>query len=291
MSNSNKNNKLSYKTSFGLALCRYNKNKNNCIEILSIKKRFTYHYSCFIHGYWNSHIRNESKINSYIKYLLNNMSFQEKLMILSMNFGNMWWYMWLKNPEKGINMFDTNFKDNSNIIQSVNDYKTFFQKKNKFEKKFMYDEGKYLHQMINNSKNCEEIWEIPKGSKNENEKDLDAAIREFTEETLFDNTYYNILYHVEPAISIYKDNKTIYKHIYFIAELNESGYNNKNIMFPKINFKSESQISEVADIKWLNISHIENINIPTKIKKNMIKLYKNVMNKFKKNKSFMTSYN
>ncbi len=266
--------KLNYKTSYGIALCR--RGKNNCIEVLSIKKRFTYSYSSFIYGYWNTN-RNESKINAYVKYLFDNMTFQEKLLILSMNFGNMWWHMWLNNPEKGIGMFDNNNQNSDTVMQSVNDYKNYFNKKNKFEKKFMHDKGRHLKQIINGSKSCDTIWEIPKGTGERGETELDTAIREFTEETLIDPKYYDILYHVKPAICTYKDNKTVYKHIYYIANLNDLGYNTPSIMSPKVNFSSQSQVSEVADMQWLSVQYIKSIKIPTKAKKNMIKLYQDVI--------------
>lgn len=298
----NKTNSMSrQKVSYGLALCRYNSKKNNCIEILSIKKRFTYCYFSFIHGFYgNKNIRNDYRNFAYIKYLFDNMSFQEKLTILSMNYGNMWWHIWLNNPEKGIGMFDNisnkilmaekninlqNEADGKNYIaQSVNDYKIYFKKKNKFEKKFLHDGGRRLHEIINNSKNCDSIWEIPKGAKNSKETDLDTAIREFAEETLIAAENYSLLYHAKPVILTYKDNGVIYKHIYFLAELNEYGYANKQVMNPKLNFKSYSQLSEVADIRWLSTSYINMIDMNNKSKKNMLKLYRGVIERFKTHK-------
>ncbi len=149
-----------YKTSYGLALCRYNRTKeaNNCVEILSIKKRFTYYYFSFINGFYKGKSLRNDEVR-YVKYLFDNMSFQEKLTILSMNYGTMWWYIWLNNPENGINMFEKTTKNNTNkilynfnlspntnnssesnniqtnLIQAVYGYNTYFKRKNKFEKK------------------------------------------------------------------------------------------------------------------------------------------------------------
>jgi 8-oxo-dGTP pyrophosphatase MutT (NUDIX family) len=287
-----------YKTSYGLALCRYNYQENNRIEILSIKKRFTYYYFIFVHGFYKSRSLRNNDIG-YIKYLFDNMSFEEKLIILSRNYGNMWWYIWLNNPEKGIDIFDqskllNNKMENGKvpyyvgqneekeIIQSVCDYSKYFKKKNKFEKKFLLDGGKRLAEIINNSKNCEAIWEIPKGGKDTKETDLDTAIREFTEETEISSKYYNILYHINPVILTYKDNGVIYRHIYYLAELNKEGYNEYKIMKPKVNFKSCKQLSEVADINWLSLAHINLLNLPNKNKKNMLKLYGDIIRKYKK---------
>lgn len=285
------------KTSYGLALCRYNRHENNRIEILSIKKRFTYYYFSFVHGFYKGRSLRNNDIG-YIKYLFNNMSFQEKLTILSRNYGNMWWYIWLNNPEKGIGIFDqataskngykigkvpyyVGTNEEKDIIQAVHDYTKYFKRKNKFEKKFLLDGGRRLSELINNSKNCEAIWEIPKGAQDHKETDLDTAIREFSEESQIPPKYYNILYHVEPVILTYKDNDVIYRHIYYLAELNQTGYSEPRIMKPKVNFKSYKQLSEVADINWLSLAHIKLFDLPTKNKKNMLNLYSNIIKKFK----------
>jgi ADP-ribose pyrophosphatase YjhB (NUDIX family) len=287
-----------YKTSYGIALCRYNtisKEANRCVEILSIKKRFTYYYFSFINGFYKGRtLRNDDV--SYVKYLFDNMSYQEKLIILSMNYGTMWWYIWLNNPEKGINMFekteickisynassDGKYEQPTNLIQAVNGYTTYFKRKNKFEKKFLQDNGRRLHDIINNSKSSESIWEIPKGAADYGETNLDTSIREFTEESQIDPIYYNILYHVEPVVIIYKDSGVMYRHIYYIAELNELGYATHKIMKPKIDFKSFKQISEVSDMRWISTSYINTLNLPSKNKKNMLKLY----NKYRTNIKF-----
>jgi 8-oxo-dGTP pyrophosphatase MutT (NUDIX family) len=259
-----------YKTSYGLALCRYNKKENNCIEILSIKKRFTYNYFSFVHGFY----KKKNTRNFDVKFLFDNMSFQEKLTILTMNYGNMWWYIWLNNPEKGIGMFE------NDIIYVVHDYTKYFKHKNKFEKRFLSDGGKQLQELINNSKCNEPIWEIPKGSSDNSETNLETAIREFTEESQIDFEYYNILYDVEPIIFTYKDNGVSYKYVYYLAELNELGYKTYPIMKPKLNFKSYKQLSEVSDIKWINLSFIKLLNNDNK--KKMMILYEQIIKKFKK---------
>jgi hypothetical protein len=104
-----------YKTSYGLALCRYNHKENNRIEILSIKKRFTYYYFIFVHGFYRSRSLKNCDIG-YIRYLFDNMSFEEKLIILSKNYSSMWWYIWLNNPEKGIDIFDQTNKSDFNKV-------------------------------------------------------------------------------------------------------------------------------------------------------------------------------
>jgi hypothetical protein len=62
-----------YKTSYGIALCRYNASKNNQPEILLIKKRYTYCYFSFVFGHYKKYN------NKHLQYLFNNMSFGEKV--------------------------------------------------------------------------------------------------------------------------------------------------------------------------------------------------------------------
>lgn len=251
-----------YRISYGLALCRKNPDKNNCVEILSIRKRYSYHFASFMAGYYKKN--NDYR---YIKYLFDNMTFQEKICILSFDFSNMWWHLWLTNPERGIGTID-------NI-----EYKSYFKKKTKFEKTFLHDNGKKLKQMVNNSKNCEVIWEIPKGAAETNEKELNASIREFFEETSFNPLWYDVLYHVKPITVSYKDNGIIYKHIYYLAVLRNECTEALN---PKLNFNS-MQIGEVSDIRWLGMSDIRGFDINKKNKNYMLDLYKKIINRFKKN--------
>lgn len=278
-----------YKTSYGLALCRYNQSRNNCVEILSIKKRCTYQYFSFINGFYKNRPTRQTDM-AYVHYLFDNMSFQEKLTILSMNYSTMWWYIWLNNPEKGMGLFDktqhphlkSTEPDDKDIAQTMHDYTQYFKRKCKFEKAFLQDGGRRLYETIDNSKTCETIWEIPKGAQDAKETDLDAAIREFTEESGIPPEYYDVLYEVPPIIITYKDNGVVYRHIYYLAQLNTVGYSAPQIMKPKINFKSYKQLSEVADVRWLSLAHIALMELPNKNKKNMLRLYGEISKKFKK---------
>ena len=81
--------------SYGVALCQYNKKKNNQIEILLVQKRYSYAYYNFVFGYYK---KNNTK---YLKYLFNNMTYNEKIDILGMQFSIMWYRIGLNNPEIG----------------------------------------------------------------------------------------------------------------------------------------------------------------------------------------------
>jgi 8-oxo-dGTP pyrophosphatase MutT (NUDIX family) len=276
------------KISYGIALCRNNKEKNNAIEIVLIKKRYSYHYLSFIMGHY--------KKNDYqhIKYLLDHMSFSEKMDIMGMQFNHMWYRIWLNNPERYYNITDVYKYDKSisdaekmsfgDRSSNVYMYKMYFQKKNKFEQNFRdARDVQILRSLIHQSLSAEIIWEIPKGRKNPGESlyietNLDCAMREFYEETSIDDTKYKICYNIEPIVNSFVDEKIIYKTIYYIAELRDQSEN----LIPHINYKSFHQISEIEQIKWVSLAEINFLNLPEPIHERLIMLYKTIMKKFKK---------
>lgn len=257
--------KNKYKISYGIALCRYNKDKNNQNEILMIKKRYTYYYFSFVFGYYKKYN------NKQLQYLFNNMTFGEKVDILSMKFSNIWYRLWLTNPEQNYNI---NKLDESNC----GNLKCYFRKKNKFESIFLRDNGKRLMRLINNSSNAETPWEIPKGGMENNETHLDCAIREFEEETNIATQDYNILWHIDPITVSHKDENIVYKSVYYIAYLNS----NSNWK-PKVKFDTCHQLGEIEQIRWVSLNEISFLNLNDKIKNRLKRNYKNIIYWFKKN--------
>jgi 8-oxo-dGTP pyrophosphatase MutT (NUDIX family) len=282
------------KISYGIALCRNNKEKNNAVEIVLIKKRYSYHYQSFVMGHYK---KNDYQ---YIKYLLDHMSFSEKMDIMSMQFNHMWYRIWLNNPEKYYNITDMykyemgisdsermSFGDRTSNIRM---HKMYFQKKNKFEQNFRSKSDiQMLRSLIYQSTSSELIWEIPKGRKNSSEvsgtspgefaseTNLDCAIREFYEETSIDTKKYKIRHNVEPVISSFVDEKIVYKTIYYIAELRDQSEN----LIPHINYKSFHQVSEIEQIKWVSLAEINFLNLPEPIHTRLIMLYKTIIWKYK----------
>lgn len=277
------------KTSYGIALCRYNKEKNNNVEILLIKKRYSYHFLSFVMGFYK---KNDNK---YIKHLFDNMSFSEKIDILGMQFSQMWYRIWLNNPEKYYNITDvyknTDFANHpiKNKYSNAEIYKLFFQKKSRFENNFLKDKGLKLRNMILQSNDAEILWEMPKGGKQSiigkpfsSESNIDCAMREFYEETSIENDKYKILYDIAPLIDSFVDNDTNYKTVYYIATL----YPQYQDLTPKIDFKNFEQITEVKQIKWVSLAEVKFFNLTQVVHNRLIKLYANVIKKFKKYNKF-----
>ena len=260
--------RVKYKKSYGIALCRYNKDKNWQNEILMIKKRYTYHYCSFVLGKYNKHN------TKYIQYLFNNMTFHEKVDILSLKFSNMWYRLWLFDPEKNYDIGATYNKETNFNEMQLNYY---MSKKYKFESIFLNDGGKRLKRMINNSENSVTPWEVPKGNKNQtNETDLDCAKREFEEETGINSNQYIILWNVNPIIVSHEDENTIYKSIYYLAYLKKDSN-----WIPKIKFNTSDQLNEIEQVRWISFNEIQFLNLCEKYKNRLKNNYKNIIYHFK----------
>src|SRR3989344_1481815 len=112
----NKNNKK--KISIGIACCRIN---GNIPEILLICKRCTYYYVEFVHGRYRDDIINN---NSQLINLFNGMTVEEKIDILSLNFSQIWYRVWLDTAKKRTYFIaKTKFEEETNIKK--NSYKIF----------------------------------------------------------------------------------------------------------------------------------------------------------------------
>jgi 8-oxo-dGTP pyrophosphatase MutT (NUDIX family) len=273
------------KTSYGIALARYNKNANNNVEILLIKKRYTYHFFELVMAHYK---KGDTK---YIKHMFDNMSYSEKMDIMSMQFSRMWHRIYFSDPERFYNIVDVyknaNFA-NTPIEQRHSEseqYKIYIEKKNKFEKSFLKDGGKKIRTLINQSIDSKVIWEMPKGGKNANESNIECAIREFYEETSIKSSKYMILYDVPPLVDSFVDNDIIYKTVYYMATLREGNDNFK----PYINYRNFSQVTEVEEIKWVSLAEIKFFDMPSFMNNRLITLYKKIIKIFKNKNKFSKS--
>jgi len=229
------------------------------IQLLMIKKSTTYHFCEFVAGHYR-------KFNeAHIMKLLNNMTYYEKMDILSLNFQNMWYRIYLENPDKV-------FLQNSHNTWA----NLYFRKKNKFEFTFLRDGGKKLRQLIANSRNVDTLWEFPKGRKNDiNESDVETAIREFREETGIDYSKYQILWHIKPFVETYTDFGITYQNTYFYAK----AIGEWDAIY---NFYDKYQISEVSDIKWITKNNLKFLNLDPKSYKRLYNRFLKIIKKCKK---------
>src|SRR5271168_5223046 len=220
------------KKSYGIICGRYNKLLDK-IEFLLIKKRYTFNYSDFILKHYSTH--DDTKL----LYLFNGMSHEEKLDIVSLDFGRMWYRLFLTTPDKNTN---------------VSHLDKYVLCKAYFEKKFLHDGGAKLRELICKSNNLDYIWEIPKGRKaTPQEKDIACAMRELEEETGVSSNNYLILDDNPIRTSIISNGikyiATYYLAIYIFRKCT-----------PKIQYNNYQQLSEVSRIDWMAVDKINIID-------------------------------
>lgn len=218
-------------TSIGVIAYYYDKSIND-FKFLIIKRRDSLGYVDFLRGKY--------KINniSHIQNLFNEMTNKERDNILKEDFETLWKRLW------------DNEKDNI-------DYKL----KCKFDTlKNSVNNNIELKTLINNvSYNWSEPeWGFPKGKKNYNEKDYNAAVREFNEETGIPIQDIEVIQNIKPFEECFiGSNYKAYKHKYYLAklkkkplldnyqrsEVSEQGLYTKNDIVNKFRFYNKEKIS------------------------------------------------
>lgn len=227
------------KKSYGVAICRFNLETNQ-YEMLLVKKRCTYNFIEFVLGHYAKN--NESRL----LYLFNGMTNSEKLTILSLDFGNIYYNVFLTNPDA------VHFDDSTTEPENLLKYK---ECKRKFMDAFVRDDGVRLHKLINKSRNVETIWEVPKGRKSDpQEKEIMCAVRETCEETGVGLDKYELLLDISPRRMTHMDVNTKYISYIYIAAINNQKF------VPKVTFNSKQQISEVVNIAWMTLDQIKNVD-------------------------------
>ena len=208
-------------TSYGIIVFRKYEDK---YKYLMIRRKDSFGYIDFIRGKY-------SPYNIYqIQNIVNEMSTYEKERILKEPFEQLWKTMWgetnniqYKNEEimssKKIDIIRNGINDNDKIIT--------------------------LKDIIQESETewNETEWEFPKGRKNNKEKDLDCALREFEEETGICKNKIKIVENILPFEEIFiGTNYKSYKHKFFLAYIDNISENLDNY-----------QATEVSKIEWKTI--------------------------------------
>lgn len=228
------------KESYGIACVRVNA-LTKFPEILMVCKRCTYMFQLFVTGKWNDENR--------CIYMFNLMTIDEKLDILSLNFNQMWYRLWLATS----NTFD--FRGNPCMDTPLEEFRntSFYNAKRKFESTFLADKGERLRKLIGQTKSISRIWEIPKGKKDKyTEESISCAIREFEEETGIDKSQYNIhmdeLHHYT-----FIDDGVRYKYHYYLATCSPT-------LNPIACKPMDMRIGEICKVKWMDINAIKHVD-------------------------------
>lgn len=169
------------------------------LKFLMIRRKDSFGYIDFIRGKYSPY--NVEQLQNTI----DEMSNTEKERIESETFDNLWKQMWGASANGQFrgeeNISSKKFEILSNGV-TINDV--------------TYN----LSDLVKKSKTnwCETEWEFPKGRRNNQERDIDCALREFEEETGYSRNDIKIIENILPFEEIYiGSNYRSYKHKYFLA--------------------------------------------------------------------------
>jgi len=208
-------------TSYGVIVFR---SSERGIEYLMIRRKDSFGYIDFIRGKY-------SPYNIYqIQNIVNEMSTIEKYRLLNEPFENLWKKMWGEACNSQYKNEEISSCKKLDIIKNgvTIDNVTIT-----------------LKDIIENSKTSwfETEWEFPKGRRNNREKDIECALREFEEETGISKDKIFVIENILPFEEIFiGTNHKSYKHKYFLAYTNDYE-----------EYLDNFQITEVSKLEWKTI--------------------------------------
>jgi 8-oxo-dGTP pyrophosphatase MutT (NUDIX family) len=240
-----------------LGIVLYCVDNDNNIKFLLIRRKFSLGFMDFVMGkYCIDNL-------DYIKRIFNEMTIEEKVRILNESFDSLWYSI-------DYNCLDVqNATVDENLRKKIkSDYNVAKRKFNMIKGGFINKSQQYinLYDVIYNCQNnwLEPEWEFPKGKRKMNESNLDAAIREFSEETNFPISDMEVIIGDTSFVEkYYGSNGKKYKHIYYIARA-------KNMLdYTKLKLTHQQEV-EISDIRWMSYTDsMKNIR-PYQIERKMV---------------------
>jgi len=92
----------------------------------------------------------------------------------------------------------------------------------------------------------EREWGFPKGRRKIKEMDVDAAVREFAEETLYSPADIEVLPHIKPIDETFQGTNGVrYRHVYFVARMREPV-----APVTPVDARNVMQAREVREVRW-----------------------------------------
>ena len=209
-------------TSYGIILFRHSPEG---LQFLMICRKDSFGYIDFIRGKYACHNVEQ------LQKIINEMSVQEKERLLNTeSFEDLWKLLW---GESNCSQYRG---------EEISSSKKFDLLKNGI---MINNEYITLEKLITNSNTQwqDPEWELPKGRRNFQEKDLECALREFEEETGYSSKYVTIIDNMLPFEEIFiGSNYKSYKHKFYLAYMNET-----------IDILQNYQKTEVSKIAWKTV--------------------------------------
>jgi len=200
-----------------LGIVAFTKDSFGTFHFLMIRRKNTLGFTDFMRGKYSIYNK------EYLLNLFNEMSIVEKTDILKKDFNILWKQLWTNNSSQ-YNLEEEYSRDKFNSLTSG----------------IMTDTYSYnLNDLIIESKTQweEPEWGFPKGRRNMYEKDIECALREFTEETGYIST--DIIENIQPFEEVFMgSNYKSYKHKYYLMFM-------KNIDIKQINFVDNNEVSKI----------------------------------------------
>lgn len=239
-------------TSYGIITFR---SSTEGLQFLMIRRKDSFGYIDFLRGKYSPF--NLSQLNT----IIDEMSLDEKERILNLQFDRLWNEMW----------GNTNNLNNQFKSEELSSKKKF----DLLKEGVLIDDKNYTLKDIvalSQTKWKETEWEFPKGRRNQKEKDLECALREFEEETGISKDKITIIENVIPFEEIFiGSNHKSYKHKYFLAYMN-------NINDDLNNY----QVTEVSKLEWKTIDNcLESIRPYNLEKKELITNINKVLQEYR----------
>jgi 8-oxo-dGTP pyrophosphatase MutT (NUDIX family) len=246
-------------TSYGIVVFRTSVEYG--IQYLMIRRKNSFGYIDFIRGKYIPHNL------EHLQIMFNEMSLEEKELILIHNFDTLWKTMWGIQESGHQNQF------RGEELASQKKFETL--------KKGLPigENGEIITLDIlvktSTTKWSETEWEFPKGRRNFQEKDLDCALREFEEETGISKKYIKIVENVCPFEEMFLgSNHKSYKHKYFLGHT--------DVIHDKLYILDNYQQTEVSKIQWKTLDEcLESIRPYNLEKKQVIININNVLQEYR----------
>jgi 8-oxo-dGTP pyrophosphatase MutT (NUDIX family) len=228
-----------------VGIIAFNISKENEIKYLMIRRRHTLGFMDFIRGKYSIYNKN------YLINLFVQMTVDEKEYILTKDFSELWNYLWNKNVVDYHSEF-LNSKEKFMVLKYgiINNTES-------------YSLQTLIESLTSSSQWTEPEWGFPKGRKNYNEKDLDGALREFSEETGYSSKFLKIVENILPFEEVFMgSNYKTYKHCYYLMKWNylleneNSNYDTSEVS--KVEWKTYEEA--IASIRPYNLEKIRMLN-------------------------------
>lgn len=204
-----------------------NTNENKDIRFLMIRRKDTLGFMDFMRGKYSIYNK------EYIINLLKEMTIQEKDNLLTCDFNVLWKSIWCNEtvPSQYMAEEETSRSKYDALLSGIMTQHQSYSLKDLIEeansnKQYLWDEPE---------------WGFPKGRLNYFEKDIDCALREFTEETGYSKKCLRNINNVQQFEEIFiGSNYKSYKHKYYLMKF-------KEVAFPE---KKQFDKNEVSKIEW-----------------------------------------